>query len=79
MKAPSAITDGKGNFKIDEVEVGEPGPGEVLVDIKAAGVCHTDWRAGVEHCAYWRFECELCSNSARQTDKSILCLRPGSC
>src|ERR1700758_5390076 len=27
---------------VAEVEIGEPGPGEVLVKIVAAGVCHTD-------------------------------------
>lgn len=42
MKARAAITDGKGHFRIDEFEVGAPGPGEVLVQIKASGVCHTD-------------------------------------
>jgi aryl-alcohol dehydrogenase len=29
-------------FSVAEVEVDEPGPGEVLVKIVAAGVCHTD-------------------------------------
>jgi S-(hydroxymethyl)glutathione dehydrogenase/alcohol dehydrogenase len=40
--ARAAITDGKGNYAIDEFQVGDPGPGEVLVQIKASGVCHTD-------------------------------------
>jgi S-(hydroxymethyl)glutathione dehydrogenase/alcohol dehydrogenase len=30
-------------LKIEDVELGEPGPGEVLVDLKASGVCHSDW------------------------------------
>src|SRR5688572_17227283 len=42
MIARAAITDGKGGYKIDEVEIGDPGPGEVLTQIKASGVCHTD-------------------------------------
>jgi S-(hydroxymethyl)glutathione dehydrogenase/alcohol dehydrogenase len=42
VKARAAITDGKGKFHIDELEVGDPGPGEVLVRIMASGVCHTD-------------------------------------
>lgn len=42
MKARAAITDGHGNLFIDEIEVNLPGPGEVLVEMKAAGVCHTD-------------------------------------
>ena len=29
--------------EIEDVEIGEPGPGEVLVDLKASGVCHSDW------------------------------------
>lgn len=41
-KARAALADGKGGFLIDEVEVGDPGPGEVLVEVKASGVCHTD-------------------------------------
>src|SRR4051812_10151205 len=42
MIATAAIADGKGNFKIDHVEIDDPGPGEVQVQIKASGVCHTD-------------------------------------
>ena len=29
-------------LKIEEVELAPPGPGEVLVRIKAAGLCHSD-------------------------------------
>jgi S-(hydroxymethyl)glutathione dehydrogenase / alcohol dehydrogenase len=42
MNARAAVTDGKGNYTIDEIEIGEPGPNEILVEIKASGVCHTD-------------------------------------
>ncbi|TWT40667.1 zinc-binding dehydrogenase [Botrimarina hoheduenensis] len=38
----AAISDTEGGFSIREIEVGEPGPGEVLVALKASGVCHTD-------------------------------------
>jgi S-(hydroxymethyl)mycothiol dehydrogenase len=31
-----------GRPELAELEIGEPGPGEVLVRIEAAGVCHTD-------------------------------------
>ncbi|MEM7106115.1 MAG: Zn-dependent alcohol dehydrogenase [Bacteroidota bacterium] len=41
--AKAAITDGKGNFSIEEIVVSQPGPDEVLVEVKAAGICHTDW------------------------------------
>lgn len=42
MKARAAVADGKGGYAVDEVDVAEPGPGEVRVAIKASGVCHTD-------------------------------------
>lgn len=42
MKARAAITEGRGRFSIEEVEVGDPRAGEVMVAIKASGVCHTD-------------------------------------
>lgn len=29
-------------FRIEEVELAPPGPGEVLVDVRAAGICHSD-------------------------------------
>ena len=29
-------------FRLQEIELEEPGPGEVLVRIAASGVCHTD-------------------------------------
>ncbi|MGB5511288.1 MAG: Zn-dependent alcohol dehydrogenase [Woeseiaceae bacterium] len=43
IEARAAITDGFGKLWIDTVEVSSPGPDEVLVQIKAAGVCHTDF------------------------------------
>jgi S-(hydroxymethyl)glutathione dehydrogenase/alcohol dehydrogenase len=42
MRARGAITDGKGNYAIDEFELGDPGPNEVMIELKASGVCHTD-------------------------------------
>ncbi|SVC15478.1 uncharacterized protein METZ01_LOCUS268332, partial [marine metagenome] len=27
---------------IETIEIPNPGPGEVLIDVKACGVCHTD-------------------------------------
>ncbi len=41
--AKAAIADGKGGFSIEPIEVDHPGEHEVLVRIKASGVCHTDW------------------------------------
>ena len=42
LHGPAAVADGKGGFGIDEVTVDPPGPGEVRVELQAAGVCHTD-------------------------------------
>ena len=38
----AAITDGLGNFTIENIEVRDPQDDEVLVKMKAAGLCHTD-------------------------------------
>src|ERR1700720_2496927 len=42
MQARAAIADGKGQFSLETIEVSEPIGDEVLVEIKAAGLCHTD-------------------------------------
>jgi len=39
----AAITEGRGGFVIGEVEVNEPKDDEVLVKVRAAGLCHTDF------------------------------------
>ena len=38
----AAITNARGNFKIQDIVVNDPQDDEVLVKIKAAGLCHTD-------------------------------------
>lgn len=43
MDVRAAITDGNGVFAIETIGVDAPQEGEVLVSIKASGVCHTDW------------------------------------
>ena len=45
LQCKAAIADGKGNFSIQNISVGDPQNDEVLVQIKASGVCHTDWDA----------------------------------
>lgn len=30
-------------FQVEEVQLADPGPGEVLVRMRAAGICHSDW------------------------------------
>ena len=42
MQARAMITDGFGKFSCETVEVDDPQAGEVMVEIKASGVCHTD-------------------------------------
>src|SRR6185503_19394882 len=39
----AAITNGLGSFKIENIQVGDPQPDEVLVKMRAAGLCHTDY------------------------------------
>lgn len=43
IKAKTAVATGDGKFIIDTVTVAEPKADEVLVKIKAAGLCHTDY------------------------------------
>ena len=43
MKTHSAVLWGPGEaWQIEEVELDDPGPGEVLVKTGAAGMCHSD-------------------------------------
>lgn len=43
MYCNAAITTGDGRFFIDRIEVADPQEDEVLVQVKASGVCHTDY------------------------------------
>jgi S-(hydroxymethyl)glutathione dehydrogenase/alcohol dehydrogenase len=43
MNAKAIVTDGNGTFRAATINVAGPGPDEVLVRIKASGVCHTDF------------------------------------
>ena len=38
----AVVREEGGAFKIESVELDDPKPDEVLIDIAAAGVCHTD-------------------------------------
>ncbi|WP_422359616.1 Zn-dependent alcohol dehydrogenase [Reichenbachiella sp.] len=42
IRCKAAIAKGDGSFVIDHIQVAAPKPDEVLVKIKAAGLCHTD-------------------------------------
>lgn len=39
----AAVATGTGDFRIDDIEVQPPAEDEVLVKVKAAGLCHTDY------------------------------------
>ena len=39
----AAVSNAQGSYSIETIEVGPPGPGEVAVNIKASGICHTDY------------------------------------
>lgn len=42
-KSQAIVADGLGNFSLETIQVGMPAAGEVRVQLKAAGLCHTDW------------------------------------
>lgn len=50
MQAKAIISDGNGEFVIDTIELGAPQANEILVEIKASGVCHTDF----DHLCEWK-------------------------
>lgn len=43
ITATAIITNGRGEFFLDQLQLGDPDSGEVLVELKASGVCHTDF------------------------------------
>lgn len=45
QKAKAVISDGNGQYQVTQITVGLPATGEVQVQLKACGLCHTDWDA----------------------------------
>lgn len=43
MQARAVVSNSKGGFSLQYIDVNAPSPGEVLVQIKASGICHTDY------------------------------------
>jgi S-(hydroxymethyl)glutathione dehydrogenase/alcohol dehydrogenase len=43
MRSRAIVTHGEGTSRVETLDVGAPGPDEVLVRILASGVCHTDF------------------------------------
>lgn len=39
----AVVTDGQGRVAVRSIVVGPPNPGEVLIEVHASGLCHTDW------------------------------------
>jgi S-(hydroxymethyl)glutathione dehydrogenase/alcohol dehydrogenase len=42
-EARAAVGQGDGSFRIESLELDDPQAGEVLILMRASGVCHTDW------------------------------------
>lgn len=49
MEVRAAVAAGDGSFAIEAIGIDPPARGEVMVAIKASGVCHTDWDS-----LYWK-------------------------
>ena len=43
VNCQAAVATGNGDFRIESIEVASPADDEVLVQMKAAGLCHTDY------------------------------------
>ncbi|MEO8736745.1 MAG: alcohol dehydrogenase catalytic domain-containing protein [Edaphobacter sp.] len=43
LEIEAAIAHGNGNFSVEKVGLDRPEAGEVLIALRASGVCHTDW------------------------------------
>ncbi|MEM9830455.1 MAG: alcohol dehydrogenase catalytic domain-containing protein [Bacteroidota bacterium] len=43
VNCQAAVATGNGDFRIESIEVAHPADDEVLVQMKAAGLCHTDY------------------------------------
>ena len=52
MQAKAIVADGKGSFSLENITVNSPQADEVLVEMKAAGICHTDY----DSVKYWDWE-----------------------
>jgi len=71
----AAVAAGDGSYRIETIGLDEPGDGEVLVAIKASGVCHTDWDS-----LGWRKRIVLGHEGAGevlQTGRGVTTVHPG--
>lgn len=47
IQGKAAVSNGKGTFSIEDIDVHPPRAGEVRVALKASGICHTDYDSPV--------------------------------
>ncbi|MGY1692470.1 NDMA-dependent alcohol dehydrogenase [Geodermatophilus sp. SYSU D01105] len=52
MRTRGAVLRGPGDWEVVDLEVRDPGPGEVLVDMAYAGLCHSDEHLRFESARY---------------------------
>ena len=77
MQAQAAIADGNGQFALECIEVTEPIGDEVLVEMKAAGICHTDHAS-----LNWKRPLVMGHEGAgvvRSVGPAVRHVRPGDC
>ena len=84
----AVLRDRSGPFTLEKLELPEPGPGEVLVEVAGVGFCHTDLLPRLPH--RWRSEltkadeCDECGSAhpersaAIATATTLLPSSPGS-
>ena len=63
MKAIVKYSAEPGDMRVMDVPVPKPGPGEVLVKIKATGICYSDVSILGEGCTYVAVISWLCHDS----------------
>jgi S-(hydroxymethyl)glutathione dehydrogenase/alcohol dehydrogenase len=72
----TAVTDAQGRFVVEETEVGAPGPGEVLVEMRASGICHTDWDIVTRQRKHWAMGHEG-AGVVREVGAGVVHVAPG--
>ncbi|NVK23396.1 MAG: Zn-dependent alcohol dehydrogenase [Gammaproteobacteria bacterium] len=43
IQCKAVITNGRGDYVVEQINVHPPGAGEVRIKIMSSGICHTDW------------------------------------
>lgn len=69
-----------GSIKVDEVELAEPGVNEVHIDVKACGICHSDWHVASGDNEVEHYPCALGHEGAgvvQETGEAVEHVEPG--